>query len=846
MDPLEPRTLLSTINWVSKGSATSDSDKFNSVYGFNADRARLIVQRAIDDWERIILNFNRSGGSNTYNLTVDAEDLGSTARGRTSNIAYDLQGKPTSARVTMDDDGGIGGGGWYFDPEPGPSHQPDDSEFTFIDSPFQARNLLLGTDFYRTVLHEIGHAMGLAMSSNRLTSLAVDIGDDPNDDGTAHLFTLDINPSPGSDFTFTNAGGAHLYEGPSVAGCPIHPNELMNSGRAGESGRRNLISDDSAVLLRDVYGYTIHMPSQQNTFYVQLNRTNLTVVVNGDIKTDGDDTDFMEFQISGGAQRFMINGTTEAVTITEFFSSTINANQGNDYMLMDSYWSPVTVNGAGGHDTLILSQTSRDLFEVPHGITFNGSLGFDSVRMYDSNANRSDTYTITPTFVGRPAFTLNLDQVESVDLTGQIGNNIFNLQPGLETEYRFDGGGGTGDLLVYDDATALMGRQYTVGNGQIIPNGTGRVGYTSTVEIVRVDAGSSDDTFTFIPGDSFPLVGFRGFGGNDAVIVDDRADSGDDSYSLFGNLFGKSIAGVPGGGNLPYAILETFESFSFHANQGNNFVGVYSADVPTFVFGNDGNDRVEVNDGTVMVNTGAENPAVAPFGDFLGVNMDADTGEDLPALVLVDQSDDVRELQVHAGQTIGTLRIRNNAVLRRSAGPGSGLTHTGIIDLSGGALLVQDPGPTQASWRAALIAGRNGGAWNGSAPGSVNALLASSSLINDGVGYGTGSQLGMLSIGPFPVGLNDALLRYTLVGDANLDRKVDIADLGIVASNWQQSPRVFAQGDFDYDNLVGVNDLGMLATNWQAALAGSASPAPSSARSRSIAGAAKLIDQMPV
>jgi hypothetical protein len=59
------------------------------------------------------------------------------------------------------------------------------------------------------------------------------------------------------------------------------------------------------------------------------------------------------------------------------------------------------------------------------------------------------------------------------------------------------------------------------------------------------------------------------------------------------------------------------------------------------------------------------------------------------------------------------------------------------------------------------------------------------------------------------------LVRHTLLGDANLDRAVKVADLGILALNWQQSPRVFSQGDFNYDGNVNVDDLGFLATNWQ-------------------------------
>jgi predicted outer membrane repeat protein len=71
---------------------------------------------------------------------------------------------------------------------------------------------------------------------------------------------------------------------------------------------------------------------------------------------------------------------------------------------------------------------------------------------------------------------------------------------------------------------------------------------------------------------------------------------------------------------------------------------------------------------------------------------------------------------------------------------------------------------------------------------------------------------------------------FILAGDANRDRIVDITDLGILATNWQQSPRTFSQGNFNYtDTIVDITDLGMLATNWQQSLpAGgrSAAPAP--------------------
>jgi predicted outer membrane repeat protein len=59
---------------------------------------------------------------------------------------------------------------------------------------------------------------------------------------------------------------------------------------------------------------------------------------------------------------------------------------------------------------------------------------------------------------------------------------------------------------------------------------------------------------------------------------------------------------------------------------------------------------------------------------------------------------------------------------------------------------------------------------------------------------------------------------FVLAGDANRDRKVDINDLSILASNWNGSGKVFSQGDFNYDGKVDAKDLGILSTHWQQAL----------------------------
>lgn len=58
------------------------------------------------------------------------------------------------------------------------------------------------------------------------------------------------------------------------------------------------------------------------------------------------------------------------------------------------------------------------------------------------------------------------------------------------------------------------------------------------------------------------------------------------------------------------------------------------------------------------------------------------------------------------------------------------------------------------------------------------------------------------------------------IGDANLDGKVDIVDLGVLSSNWQGAPRTFSQGDTNFDGKVDIVDLGTLSSNWQKTMPG--------------------------
>ena len=245
------------IVWINR----DQSDNFG-VYGANGILAREIVDRAIDDWEHVIEDFDYDDDTNpftdnTYELAFVAFDLqadpdsfpalpeqcqkafNSGVRGITcyEKVRDD---KPQAAVIGLDADSP-----WYFDPVPS-----NDTEFTTLRSPFAAESSFVsGLDLYWAVAHEIGHAVGL---TNHMDSrLGAQLVENPGTDlRTFKVSCLGIIPcAPGETETTVTFDDFHIYNGDSVNGLPTHPFDLMN-GEIKHSQRR-LISDLNAQVLRN-------------------------------------------------------------------------------------------------------------------------------------------------------------------------------------------------------------------------------------------------------------------------------------------------------------------------------------------------------------------------------------------------------------------------------------------------------------------------------------------------------------------------------------------------------------------------------------------------------------------
>ncbi len=172
--------------------------------------------------------------------------------------------------------------------------------------------------------------------------------------------------------------------------------------------------------------------------------------------------------------------------------------------------------------------------------------------------------------------------------------------------------------------------------------------------------------------------------------------------------------------------------------------------------------------------------------------------------------------------TMNVVSLQQNAVIINSTGtlvvgdtaPGAvnslQINGNGKLDLTGGSLIINygsgtDPVSTIRSY---LISGRNGGAWTGPGIDSSTAALSANNA-HYGVGYADSADSG----NPAHLSTGQIEIKYTLLGDANLDGIVSGDDFTILVGNLGKSAAAWDEGDFNYDGIVSGDDFTELVGN---------------------------------
>jgi hypothetical protein len=130
----------------------------------------------------------------------------------------------------------------------------------------------------------------------------------------------------------------------------------------------------------------------------------------------------------------------------------------------------------------------------------------------------------------------------------------------------------------------------------------------------------------------------------------------------------------------------------------------------------------------------------------------------------------------------------------------------GQFDLSNNHFILtyssSDPLSTIAGY---LKSGFNNGAWNGS--GIISSAAAANHAYGVGFADGKDGVVAGLSSGQIEV-------KYTLLGDANLDGTVNGSDFSILAANFGTGARNWDQGNFLFSSSVNGSDFAALAANF--------------------------------
>jgi len=139
------------------------------------------------------------------------------------------------------------------------------------------------------------------------------------------------------------------------------------------------------------------------------------------------------------------------------------------------------------------------------------------------------------------------------------------------------------------------------------------------------------------------------------------------------------------------------------------------------------------------------------------------------------------------------------------------LSNSGLIDITKNELLISylpgnDP---DAGIAAEIKSGFNNGGWNGS-----NGILSSSArTLTNGLRYGVGWADGA-DKAALGVTTGQIEIKYTLLGDANLDGVVNGSDFALLAANFGQGVTNWDQGNFLFTSAVNGADFAAMAANF--------------------------------
>ena len=400
----------------------------------------------------------------------------------------------------------------------------------------------------------------------------------------------------------------------------------------------------------------------------------------------------------------------------------------------------------------------------PAGVTYAGSInGTNAAKTISANFTRAGTYNFTATITD-PS---NLSITSMVSVTvNQTPTNIA-VSPatspvvpvGLTQQFSATATDQFGNAITSPSFTWGIN-----GSGNSI-DGTG-----------KVTLGSTPGSFTVTATDGSAQ-------GMATVIAEDFAVPAGSTLDINLGIAGAVSLSDPGGNitasqNGVQITFSGITGVTVTDTASNNVLNFNGPLALPFTFVNTGSSTVNVNSGTLTF--------AANMGGTINIgNLSVAAGASALITPATTNSPTTLALSTLAIATTGTLDVANNEVLiNYGSGP--------------------DPISTIANW---IASGHAAGAWNGT--GIISSVAQTNPAY--GLGYADSADAGN------PAGLFAGQIKilYTLLGDANLDGKVNGTDFNLMANSFNQAVTDgWDRGDFNYDGAVNGTDFVLMSDNF--------------------------------
>ncbi|MEQ1829827.1 MAG: hypothetical protein ABL921_27945, partial [Pirellula sp.] len=319
-----------------------------------------------------------------------------------------------------------------------------------------------GEDLYSTVLHELGHALGLANNSN--LAIHKRINKDLTfrfNDGTA-AFLVD-------DPTDTDNMADHLNPA-------IHLNDLMNP--SGRIRTRYTISDLDARILGEGFGYSIDLPSLLKRTFVTTydsqpgSPTFRQLTIHGDLGTTLNPSrlvDQIYLNVMADEIYVDVNGYVKKFGTTAVDSIVVFGGGGSDEITVEATRAgmPLTINpGFGSDNKVFLGGGLRNLIHIQGDVTVFEEGGETTLSLRDEKNTDPRTFSIfgqDVTFLGSSAqirysnYGNRAQNVHRLAVRGGSGGNTFNVNTRVDEDTRTELFAGTSKDTINVSTTSVQG-----------------------------------------------------------------------------------------------------------------------------------------------------------------------------------------------------------------------------------------------------------------------------------------------------------------------------------------------------------------------------------------------------